>query len=272
MIFPPLSVVLLSAAFGSPLAATTGVTPQEPVVLSAEPGTVVRWEAVGTSRCEGASQTWDAIGDVCYFPVDLLAVEGYDIARWRGGVRETARIEIGAYPYPEEHIDVAPSYVDLSPANLERSRRESSSIAALWSLNSTAGFTLPLGPPLENLPEGRNFGTRRYFNGEPRSPHSGIDYSAGVGTPVLAVAGGTVALAEDHFFGGKTVFIDHGGGLISMSMHLSEMSVQTGQTVSRGQVIGKVGATGRVSGPHLHFGFRWHGSRIDPRVLLSAAD
>ncbi len=243
----------------------------EAVVLAADPGTVVRWQAAGTTRCEGRSETWPAIGDTCYFPVDLLATGSYQIGRWRGGERETARIEIGAYPYPEEHVEVARSYVELSAQDLERSNRESARIGALWKLESPVSFSLPLAEPLTDLPAGRNFGTRRYFNGEPRNPHSGIDYSATVGTPVLAVSDGTVALAEDHFFGGKTVFIDHGGGLISMSMHLSELSVETGQAVVRGQQIGRVGATGRVSGPHLHFGFRWHGARIDPRVLLPAA-
>ena len=106
------------------------------------------------------------------------------------------------------------------------------------------------------------------INGEPRNPHTGVDYAADAGTAVLAVAGGSVVLAEEHFFAGKSVFIDHGNGLISMYFHLSEIGVQKGQAVELGQSVGKVGATGRATGPHLHFGLRWHGSKVDPAVLL----
>jgi murein DD-endopeptidase MepM/ murein hydrolase activator NlpD len=115
---------------------------------------------------------------------------------------------------------------------------------------------------------GRSFGARRFFNDQPRSPHSGIDLRAAAGTPVHAVGAGTVVLAAEHFFGGNSVYIDHGGGLISVSMHLSRMLVKQGERVTPGQVIGEVGATGRVTGPHLHFGVRWHGARVDPGLLL----
>ncbi len=92
------------------------------------------------------------------------------------------------------------------------------------------------------------------------------------GTPVLAVADGRVVLAEEHYFAGKSVYVDHGGGLLSMSFHLSEILVEEGSEVKRGQPLGEVGATGRVTGPHLHFGLRWHGARVDPERLIGTVE
>lgn len=158
--------------------------------------------------------------------------------------------------------------VHLSKMDLERTRRESAQVGRLWDLQTQPRFTLPLAAPLSAAVEGGNFGARRVFNGEPRSPHSGIDYKVAAGTPVLAVAPGRVALVGDHFFAGKSVFVDHGGALISMVFHLSRVLVEEGQEVTVGQVLGKAGATGRATGPHLHLGFRWHGARVDPALLL----
>lgn len=96
----------------------------------------------------------------------------------------------------------------------------------------------------------------------------GIDYPTPVGSPVLAVAAGTVRLARDMFYEGNAVFIDHGDGLISMYFHLADIDVKAGQTVAKGHRIGRVGSTGRATGPHLFFGIRWHDARIDPKFLL----
>ncbi len=106
------------------------------------------------------------------------------------------------------------------------------------------------------------------FNGQPRSPHGGADFKAKPGTLVRAAADGRVVVAEDQYFPGRAVFIDHGDGLISMSFHFSEILVKEGDEVKRGDPIGRVGATGRVTGPHLHFALRWHGARVDPAILL----
>ena len=238
------------------------------VRLAAEPGPVVRWEAAGTSECEAEGQSWPPHGSVCYFPIDLGQTADLEISRVRGRVRERATIVMGEYPYPIQHVTVEQSYVDLSQENIDRSRREQKRIGALWSKRTERQFEIPLQPPLADAPTARNFGSRRVFNNQPRNPHSGADFSAVTGTPALATAKGTVALAEEHFFGGNSVFIDHGDGLISMYMHLSEILVAAGDPVEEGAMIGKVGATGRVSGPHLHFGFRWRGARIDPSVLV----
>ncbi len=133
-----------------------------------------------------------------------------------------------------------------------------------------ARFTLPLGPPATPLPEAKGFGAKWIFNGKSDAPdtHSGVDYALGLGTPITALADGTAVLAEDMFFTGKAVFVDHGNGLVSMYFHLSEIKVQAGQDVKKGETLGLVGTTGRVSGPHLHMGIRWHDARIDPQPLL----
>jgi murein DD-endopeptidase MepM/ murein hydrolase activator NlpD len=236
------------------------------------PGQFVAWSAPGTVRCGDGEETWEPDGATCRFPVDLLREGPFEVTRTvgegAGRRQETLRILVADYPYPEQHLTVAPGHVDLSPENETRAARERERIDALWDLRTPRRFDLPLAAPLSPMPRGGRFGSRRFFNGEPRSPHTGADYAATTGTPVRAVAPGTVKLAEEHFFGGKSVFIDHGDGLISMSLHLSEIAVEPGQEVKAGQVVGEVGATGRVTGPHLHFGVRWRGARVDPEVLF----
>jgi len=118
---------------------------------------------------------------------------------------------------------------------------------------------------------GRNFGHRRVFNDQPRAPHSGADLTAATGTEILASNAGKVVLTGDFFFNGRAVFIDHGMGVLTMYLHLSEITVSTGQMLRKGQVIGLAGATGRVTGPHLHWGARVGGARVDPFSLPGIA-
>ncbi|HTU01222.1 MAG TPA: M23 family metallopeptidase, partial [Candidatus Sulfotelmatobacter sp.] len=112
------------------------------------------------------------------------------------------------------------------------------------------------------------FGARRIINGESRAPHTGVDFPAAAGTPVLAANAGRVALVADMFFSGRTVVLDHGDGLFTMYFHLQDTVVQPGREVKRGEALGHVGSTGRASGPHLHWGARLTGARIDPNALL----
>jgi hypothetical protein len=239
--------------------------PVSPVVV---PASVVRWSAVGTEACIADTRTWEPVGDTCFFPVDLLARGKIRLARRRAGQRETILVQVGRYPYGVQRLSVPRVWVHLTRAAGARVARENAEIAPLWTRESAPAFSLPLGPPLAVLPPGERFGARRFFNGRPRSPHSGMDYSAEAGTPVLAAADGVVALVADHFFAGTSVYVDHGGGLITMCFHLERADVAQGDTVRRGQTLGLVGATGRVLGPHLHFGVRWHGARVDPALLL----
>jgi murein DD-endopeptidase MepM/ murein hydrolase activator NlpD len=238
------------------------------------PGGVVRWPGADIDRCGQADRVWDAVAGACWYPIDLLELEGkIELSRWRSGQQEIATVTVSAYPYEVQHITLKDdSQVNLSSADLARVREENQRIGALWTLTTPCRFQLPLSAPLEGMPQGGRFGSRRFFNNQPRSPHTGADYPAKEGEPVLAVADGTVVLADDFFFSGGSVFLDHGAGLISMYFHLRELTVEQGDRVERGEVIGTVGQTGRATGPHLHMGLRWRGARIDPSVLLAPVE
>lgn len=269
----PLLLLLSASLLAAP------APPSEPSAdklpsATALPGTVVRWSGEGTERCGRGDEEWAPLAGVCWYAVDLEAPQGtITVHRRRAGVREDARIAVGDYPYPTQSITLQDdSKVHLSQADLERSERESTAVRELWARRGAARFALPLAPPLARLPAAGRFGSRRLFNGEARSPHSGADFAVPAGTPVLATADGTVALAAEHFFSGNSVFLDHGDGLISMYFHLTKIEVKPGQEVKRGQRLGTVGSTGRATGPHLHFGIRWRGARVDPEILLGNPD
>lgn len=126
-------------------------------------------------------------------------------------------------------------------------------------------FDKPVAGPLSSP-----FGLRRFFNGEERNPHSGLDFAVPAGTPVKAPAAGRVTLVGDYFFNGRTVFVDHGQGLVSMFCHLSKVEVKTGDELPRGAVLGRVGATGRATGPHLHWNVSLNDARVDPAIFIGA--
>lgn len=181
------------------------------------------------------------------------------------------QILIGKHSYREQHLSVAPGYVGLSEENLARVGRERKIIdAALnnWRDVSLDGVSLRM--PVDG-PKDSSFGSRRFFNNEPRSPHSGMDIAAAAGTPVLAPRAGIVSAVGDYYFNGQTVIIDHGQGYITMYCHLSEIEVGAGQPLASGESLGAVGATGRVTGAHLHFGTYLNGNAVDPALLLGAA-
>ena len=170
--------------------------------------------------------------------------------------------------YPVQRLTLPSRMVDLDRKTLARVETESKAVRKAF-----AGFVPhPLWKgrflePVRGEISGR-FGSRRVINGQPRKPHSGEDIAAPQGTPVLAMNDGMVRLTADHFFSGKGVIVDHGLGLFSMYFHLSSVDVEHGQVVKKGQVIGKVGSTGRATGPHLHWGVHLNGSRVDPYSLL----
>jgi murein DD-endopeptidase MepM/ murein hydrolase activator NlpD len=234
------------------------------------PGGIVRWPGPDLLQCELAGRRWLPFDGACWYPIDLDQRGDLELVRRSSGGVAARSVRVGDYPYPVQELEVEEKYVAPPADQLTRIERERKAVAALFGIETPRRFTLPLAPPIDPLPDSGRFGARRVFNGRPRSPHSGADYRATTGTVVRAVADGKVALAADHYFAGKSVYIDHGDGLVSMSFHLSEILVETGREIRAGEPIGRVGATGRVTGPHLHFGLRWHGARVDPGLLLGA--
>ena len=184
-------------------------------------------------------------------------------------ISQPEAIEVLGRSFPTTELTVAPGFVQLSPENQARAGRESREIGEVYAtLTPVAHWTEPFIVPIPGAKDGRNFGHRRVFNGEPRAPHSGADLSASTGTEIHASNAGRVVLAKDFFFNGNAVFIDHGLGLYTMYLHLSEILVDVGDFVERGQMVGLAGATGRVTGPHLHWGARILDARVDPFSLL----
>jgi murein DD-endopeptidase MepM/ murein hydrolase activator NlpD len=241
--------------------------------IHAAPGTAVRWVVAGTTTCAANGRSWAAVNGTCYYPIDLAQAPGQriSISRTTTGKAHFGHIVVDAIDYGTEDITL-PDIPQANPgaADLRRDELDRMKLAKIFNRKEgLPKFTLPLGPPARPLPPAKSFGVKRIFNGKPASqPHTGVDFATPVGSPVLAVANGTVRIAEDLFFEGNAVFIDHGDGLISMYFHLSDIKVKVGDEVKKGETLGRVGSTGRATGPHLFFGIRWHDARIDPKFVL----
>lgn len=245
-----------------------------PSVVVAQGG-VARWAGLAAEDCGFHGKRYPAVDAVCYYPIDLHAKPGvHEIALYdQDHEQHLASLTVERVEFPEVEITLPDdTFVNVSADNLKRHLEERQRVLALFkAAPGPARFSLPLAKPAGSMPASENdFGSRRLFNGTRKSQHTGRDAPVAAGSAVKAVADGKVLLAENQFFTGNTVFVDHGDGMISMNFHLAELSVVSGDEVKRGQVLGKVGSTGRSTGPHMHLGIRWMGARIDPFLLLES--
>ena len=182
---------------------------------------------------------------------------------------ESRTIDVGSHAYREQRLTIKnKSQVNPDQKQLDRIFAERKIInAALNNFRDVPIDGISLSSPVPG-PRSSSFGSRRFFNDQPRSPHSGMDIAANSGTPIISPRTGVVSATGDYFFNGNTVLIDHGQGFVTMYCHLSEIGVAEGQSVSSGELIGLVGATGRVTGAHLHFGTYLNGAAVDPAIFL----
>jgi len=216
----------------------------------------------------GEPARWIAVVGI---PLDARPGTGQVTVRRAGAADVRQAFTIDAVRYGEQRLKVAPATVDLSAADRERFERERAHLAEVMAAFSAAApSTLRLRQPTAGERSG-TFGLRRVFNGQPRNPHSGMDIAAPVGAPVVAPAAGRVIDVGDYFFNGKTVWLDHGRGLLTMVCHLSAVDVRPGDVLAVGERIGAVGATGRVTGPHLHWSVSLNRVMVDPALFLAVA-
>ncbi|PVZ12450.1 MULTISPECIES: peptidoglycan DD-metalloendopeptidase family protein [unclassified Pseudomonas] len=188
-----------------------------------------------------------------------------------GAAQRTQRFEVGSKRYPEQRITLKNQrQVNPNPADLARIDKElAEQTRAYRSFSANTPSNLLLDKPVDGRLSSR-FGVRRFFNGEERNPHAGLDFAVPAGTPIKTPAAGKVILIGDYFFNGNTVFVDHGQGFISMFCHMSKIDVKNGQVLARGAVVGRVGSTGRATGPHMHWNVSLNDARVDPAIFIGA--
>jgi murein DD-endopeptidase MepM/ murein hydrolase activator NlpD len=181
------------------------------------------------------------------------------------------KMEVTAKDYGTQKLTLPPEMVELDDPTLQRVLKEQKIMQALWKepeldLFWHGAFVKPIPGEIVGP-----FGKGRIINGQPRSPHSGVDLRGAAGTPIKAMNRGKIVLTDDQFFSGRSVVIDHGGEILSMYFHMEKILVQQGDMVEKGRIIGLVGSTGRATGPHLHWGVRINGLRIDPMTLIDTS-
>jgi murein DD-endopeptidase MepM/ murein hydrolase activator NlpD len=267
------SVSFTFAQENSPLQIHGSALQGEPIVISYLPEAAAAW---ATGEFRGQRLRFDALGDrlISVAAIDRNLRSGSYTLKLEVTYADGSRarfdfeIEVGGKKFPTSKLNVDPKFVSLSKKNLAWAREDNKAAAAAYAKSDDvrlwhAEFIIPV--------EGRKsseFGVRRMFNGEERSYHSGSDIAVPTGTPIVATNSGKVALVKSMFFGGNTVLIDHGQGVFSGYMHLSEFAVVQDEIVERGQLLGLAGATGRVTGPHLHWMLRVHGVKVNGLGIL----
>src|SRR4051812_24479572 len=254
--------------------------------VSAGQGNVLRLTVPNEAGISNVSVLWQN-KTIPYTRVDneWVAVIGVDLDVKAGSYPSTVRVTkkssngdvvekrpltilVKAVKYPTTQLKVADEYVDLSKENADRAVREQKELDGIHgTISKEMYWKEPFVVPIAGE-TGTNFGHRRVFNGQARAPHAGADLHAATGTPIHATNRGRVVLAKELFFTGNTVIVDHGLGIYSLYAHLSRIDVKRGDVVSNGELVGLAGATGRVTGPHLHWGMRVQGARVDPFTLV----
>lgn len=214
-----------------------------------------------------------------------LALLGTDVLHSKAGVHDlviTARVDgdlrefshpvaVQQKQYPEQRLTLEQKMVTAPATEDARIAEDRKAVAAaLASMSPERRWALPILRPVPGKTTSP-YGYRRILNGQPKNPHRGLDFRAAMGEPVMNCADGVVVLAAEHYYAGNSVYVDHGNGVVSMYFHLSELKVTVGQTVERGAVVGLAGATGRATGPHLHFGVAVQGRMVDPQTLISSS-
>jgi hypothetical protein len=220
-----------------------------------------------------------AVGDRVHHAllgVDLERAPGkYDLAvsgRMPDGapLECKAAVSVTAGHFTIETLKVADQYVNPNPDESARAEKESAHIHEIYAHPTTERLWIgKFRTPLDGVTTGHNFGKRRVLNGEKRSPHAGLDMPAKTGTPIHAAQRGRVVLADDLYFSGNTVILDHGLGVYTFYCHMSAIKVAVGDMVNMETVIGLVGATGRVTGPHLHWSLNVNGARVNPLQIVT---
>jgi murein DD-endopeptidase MepM/ murein hydrolase activator NlpD len=214
-------------------------------------------------------------GQAAVVGVDLEVSAGIQL--WKVAVLEPGReptslsgkLTIHKRDFHVQRLTLPPAMVDLDPETERRAVAEGERLSTLYrTVTSERLWRGPFVRPVAGTEAPTGFGARRVINGKPRSPHSGADYAAARGTPVVAVNSARVGLVGDFFFPGRLVVLDHGLGVYTLYFHLDTLAVAEGDIVDRGQIVGTVGATGRATGPHLHFGVLVGGARVDPSALM----
>jgi murein DD-endopeptidase MepM/ murein hydrolase activator NlpD len=213
--------------------------------------------------------TWRAIVGIDLAVTPRRYPVTIDVRGASGSQTLTHPLQVTARKFATRRLSVRAAFVNPPQSEQARISREAETLAALWTTAASEGLSSDVF--VAPVPHAANsaFGTRSFFNGQLRSRHNGADFASPNGTPVHAPGAGRVVLADALYFSGNTVVIDHGAGVFSLLAHLSEMAVESGDNVDAGDVVGKVGATGRVTGPHLHWSVRANGARVDPLSLLA---
>jgi murein DD-endopeptidase MepM/ murein hydrolase activator NlpD len=215
----------------------------------------------------------DAIEWTALVGIPLAATPGDAsiVVRPESGAEKQIAYTVAPKQYREQRLTVPPRTVDLSPEDEARYERERAHLATVMAtftdLRPDASLQMRVPVPGRRS---SSFGLRRVFNGQSRNPHSGMDIATGTGTPVLAPLPGRVIDTGDYFFNGGTVWLDHGGGLLTMYCHLSRVDVKVGDVLKTGEQLAAVGATGRVTGPHLHWSVMLNRAMVDPALFIAS--